>query len=927
MEIYRNNTLLYRVDIDESTVFTNQLMGEHRINAEWISFAPIDIRIGDRIVWQGESYFINLIPEIEKINNVTFRYNATFEGYVYNLYNKIFMDEGSADFSYFGTITEYLSLLVENMNAIDSGWSFDYQDEGDTIPLSMDFKEESCRVVLGRICEEFKKEFRLSGKTIIVKTNVGFLTTQTFMYGRAKGLYSLTRTNVEEKTVVTRLYVYGGEKNLGADYRNGTKRLVFDVSGKRYLEANQDIYGIREGSVTFDHIFPERTGTITDTPELTKVTDSSMNFDLNQYLLEGETAKIVFKTGDLAGIELDISKYDHATKTFTFIPRVDENDYTLPNDVSKPSTGDQYTLLDIKLPQSYIDAAEAKLLAAGQEYHEKAKSPYVSYQLDIDEKYMRDSGMELGVGNTITVLDELLGVDEKIRVYSVSYPLVNPQKITAGISDEIPYTVGERLMKETVAQKIELQKIDKRRYEDFRLGAQRMRMLQGSVFDPDGYFNGENIKPESIETYMLSVGAKSQNFGLNGVEIEPNYQGNPNALRISSGQLVHWEIEIEGLGYIWQIDPLLITTLVSGNSYYVYAKVSRSALTGTWFVSTQRYLTEQEAGVYYFSVGILFKEQNGVRFFEFTKGMTFIVGDTITTGTIKSLDGLNFFNLTMGTFKLGNSEQGIDWGVTSEGQLTINGALVSKMIFAEDAEIINLVVKSLRTNLSGKRIEILESENNLKFYDTDGNLVLQIDDDIDSALDEQSGMFSPRAGIRTTAGVSMTSYVTANGLFSNASGYSFLSALFGIDTNASIVGILNRRNTDVNGISAGVVGIDNTSSGNSKSYGGYFNSLFAGSIHVQPQRVTGNYTINRSDTFISCYNNAPITIDLPENPYNGRMVMIRKNNDFTVMLNGNGQVIVNDETEMTSTELLGHSYLAVLLFDGQRWFINSIPRQ
>src|SRR5690606_9916668 len=430
MEIYRNNTLLYNVDIDESTVFTNQLMGEHRINAEWISYAPLDLRIGDRIIWQGESYFLNLIPEIQKINNITYQYSATFEGYVYNLYNKIFMDEGSADFAYFGTITEYLSLLVENMNAIDSGWSFDYQDEGDTIPISMDFKEESCRVVLGRICEEFKKEFRLSGRTIIVKTNVGFLTTQTFMYGRAKGLYSLTRTNVEEKTVVTRLYVYGGEKNLGSDYRNGSKRLVFDVSGKRYLEANQNIYGIREGSVTFDHIFPERTGTITATPELNKVTDSSMNFDLNDYLLEGETAKIVFKTGDLAGVELDISKYDHATKTFTFIPRVDENDYTLPNEVSKPSTGDQYTLIDIKLPQSYISTAEDKLLTAGQEYHEKAKSPYVAYHLDIDEKYMRDSGMELVVGNTITVLDELLGVDEKIRVYSVSYPLVNPQKIT-----------------------------------------------------------------------------------------------------------------------------------------------------------------------------------------------------------------------------------------------------------------------------------------------------------------------------------------------------------------------------------------------------------------------------------------------------------------------------------------------------------------
>ena len=57
MNIYRNNTILYRVDIDESTVFTNQLIGEHRINAEWVSMSPLDLRVGDNTEWKGEKFY------------------------------------------------------------------------------------------------------------------------------------------------------------------------------------------------------------------------------------------------------------------------------------------------------------------------------------------------------------------------------------------------------------------------------------------------------------------------------------------------------------------------------------------------------------------------------------------------------------------------------------------------------------------------------------------------------------------------------------------------------------------------------------------------------------------------------------------------------------------------------------------------------
>ena len=56
--------------------------------------------------------------------------------------------------------------------------------------------------------------------------------------------------------------------------------------------------------------------------------------------------------------------------------------------------------------------------------------------------------------------------------------------------------------------------------------------------------------------------------------------------------------------------------------------------------------------------------------------MTYIVGDTITSGKITSLDGECYLDLTNAKFRVGNSNSSFDWNVTNEGQLTIVGALV-----------------------------------------------------------------------------------------------------------------------------------------------------------------------------------------------------------------------------------------------------------
>lgn len=931
MKIYRSGVEVAEVSIDKTTVLTMELMGKNEVSANWISAAPLAITLGDYILLGIEKYYLNTAPNFTKESNFQYKYQAIFESEVYKLFNKIFMDEGAADFTYYGAAEDYLLLLLENMNEIDPGWTFSL--EGGETNKSISFNGESCRQALTRICEEFKLEFRLVQREIIVKADVGFNSTYLFEYGRGKGLYQLTRQSIVDKGVITRLYAFGGNKNLAYDYRDGAKRLVFETGSpaKRYLEANTELYGIKEGTITFEDIYPKRTGEVTgiDEENPLKIIDSSLDFNLLVYLLEGVEAKIVFKTGALAGYEFPITAFDNATKEITFGKFTDANDYVLPNELNFPEAGDLYTLVNIKMPQSYIDAAEAELFEQAEIYLDKSKAPRVTYGLSIDEKFMRTNGVEIGLGMKVSVKDTPLGLEDSIRIFSIAYPLVNPKEITARIADNIPYTITERIIKDNAQTKTELVQIIKKREEDLRQANKQLRDLIGKIYDPDGYFDPVNIKPGSIETLSLTVGANSQNFGLNGVMIEANYQADANRLKISGGNLIHFEIEIAGLGYVWAMDPAEFNALDPAKFYYVYARCNKAALTGTWVISETPIKTEQEAGFYHFWLGILYAPEvvsagppavYGPRLFFFTKGITSIIGDTIRTGTIQSLDGLSFFNLNEGKFKIGDSETWVDWGVTSAGQLTINGAVVTKMIFAEDAEIINLKVSSLKTALNGKRVEILESENSIKLYDTDGNLVLQIDDDIDSG---QAG--TPLAGVRVNnPDNGDTSYTSGNGHFSNGSGMQFYSAVTGIQTNASIVGLLRRRNASGTGISAAVAGIDQTSSGESDSFGGFFNSLFAGGLHIGVKQITGGYTATDKDTYLGCYNTSTITVDLPPNPKKGHTLFIKRINDAGVLVDGNGKQIIANGGPQSTRGISPRGLTLMVVFDGSYWHSNGL---
>src|SRR5690606_21938985 len=127
----------------------------------------------------------------------------------------------------------------------------------------------------------------------------------------------------------------------------------------------------------------------------------------------------------------------------------------------------------------------------------------------------------------------------------------------------------------------------------------------------------------------------------------------------------------------------------------------------------------------------------------------------------------------------------------------------------------------------------------LKFYDEDGNVALTLDTDVDT--DNAS---TPSAGFRIEKnGSSRKALVTQNGMMSSGS---FLpdASLPSNQHYGSMIGILKEKFFTAFGIRAGVIGMDATiRATDNQSFGGWFNTMFAGGLFLGVIQRTASYTV------------------------------------------------------------------------------------
>jgi len=653
VEIYRNGSVIIDVHPADGDKVVKKVMGENTLSLTANLANAFNFSVGDYLFFDGERYTLNVIPKLKKSASNLFSYDLIFEGIEYELRKARFLFYtqnldyvGGADFSLMGDAALFARIIVENLNRVQTGWSV-----GETITSeakNLTFSNNSCLEAITSVVNAFETEYWVGQDQTINIGIRGDILPVTFEYGKGKGLYSIERENVSSSDIVTRLYPFGSDANLPKGYRENAKRLQIPTS---YVEKNVDKFGVIEGSETFDDIKPERTGTVTSVGDIFTFADSSMDFDLNAkdenqntlYLIPDTKAKIHFQTGDLAGYEFDITSYDHATKTFIVAKFTNEVAYDLPNNTLKPKVGDFYILLDIYMPQSYVDAAEAKLLAKAQELLDQKSEPNVAYKVAVDPLFVGRGGFTYKAGDYVGIKDIPLTIDRNIRLVSVTRSVPRPNEYDFDLADTVEPSLTSLVIAalDRADQVLQMNKLlDPARA---RRSWRTTEELRGAIYDVDGYFDPENIKPFSIETSMLTVGSKGTQF-YTDCYFQANYQSNKNSINVGNGSLAHFTIA-ETIK-TWVITGIS-ETLPDDNLRYIYITCQKDANVGQVTLSASTKGIE-EGNYYNFFAGVLSSVIDNARQISLLFGFTSVNGRFIKTGRVQSADGQTYFDLDSG---------------------------------------------------------------------------------------------------------------------------------------------------------------------------------------------------------------------------------------------------------------------------------------
>lgn len=763
--LYRNGSPLFNlIDGGKRTVtdasINKALLSDDSVSIKLTSVSVLGIKINDYFLLFGSSYRINVLPEVNKNSESKYEYNIVAQGLMYDLLRcKYFNADGTGfktdiDFPLIGTIETFLIALKNNMQRFASNWEIGNFTNGETKTLT--FGDDTCLSALQKICNEFKTDFWIkveNGKFVIHTGDYGKKIPIKFEYGKGKGLYSLSRKNVSDNDIINRLYVFGGSNNIPNEYRNFSTKLKLPNSDFIEDQAAIASFGLKEGSIEFEDIFPHRTGKVTSLGDTKyKFSDNTMDFDLNEkntdgsskYLVAGTSAKVHFNTGNLAGYEFEIKKggYIHTAKSFEIIPFKNDQGQSFPDEVSAAfqfAVGDEYVILDIVMPKSYIDNAENELLVKGLEQFDLHKNAKVSYDLEVDPKYMAKIGVgKFDIGDYIQVYDSALRIDKVLRVNQITINFIkdenyNPNNVKIVIADtyEINYGSQYKLDIQEIKNVLSITNLGHINYS--KLGLKTTQELQNRVFDTDDYFIPENIRPNSIETNMLTVGAKSQQLSCSCV-ILLMVDGNKNKVTVKPGIIYSQTFDKS-----WNI--LEDTSVFPDDEYrYVYGKCSKTDNEGSIYFSQEQKKFDEDANDYYFLIGLLGTVVEGQRVLSITYGSTSINGGLIRTGTISSLDNQSYWNLDTGKIK-----GAIEFSNGSSGFTSIDGGvLMSEIISVGDDDGQNAFISGI-TDFGDESIRFAagadyEHKNDAPFKVLDNGKLISKNADIAGKITSSEGM-------------------------------------------------------------------------------------------------------------------------------------------------------------------------------------------
>lgn len=400
----------------DNSTHENSIMGDNVLNMSFTLVEFVRLTVNDYVMFDGEKYKLLEPYRPTKKSTIEYEYNCKFYGTVGDckkgIVLKLVDGENKPDFALVDSAAVHLQLVVDNINRIKETLDWTVGEVVDNGNREIVYDSTFCFDALNKIAETFETEWWVEGTTInMSRCEFG---TQIEL-GYNQGLIDLTRDDNDKARFFTRLLPIGSKRNVDPKVY-GHNRLQLP-GGVQFVERNTE-YGIVEQAEeqAFSHIYPKRigyVGTVRAVP--TKVdgkdrivyyfNDTGLNFDPNNYNIEGLVKKVVFQSGELNGRDFEVNFHSN-TNEFEIILQYPYEDQQLPGGGLIPKTGDEYILYNLRMPTEYYPIAEIEFATTVDSFLEKYSIDTSVYKAANDYIYFDENNIDLKVGRRIKLLSE-----------------------------------------------------------------------------------------------------------------------------------------------------------------------------------------------------------------------------------------------------------------------------------------------------------------------------------------------------------------------------------------------------------------------------------------------------------------------------------------------------------------------------------------